>query len=1076
MSTSRVFVAILGVLELVVDGVPTAVARPQVRKVLALLAAHAGEPVSTDALVEHLWPTDLPKDPRATLRVNLSRLRTVLGDAQDCLVSEGDAHRLNADVDLHRLEAAVVQARNSDDPASIIQLLSDAVALWRGSPFAGIDETPALVGVRSRSEETRWNAAAMLGQAYLDQRQHGAAIELLAPLAAIDPHRERLAIVLARALALHGRKSDALAVLEQSRAALRSDYGLSVSPALGALEQEILEGSVDLTKGAARPSPHFERGFLGRVSERSRLVDLDTGTIIVIGEPGIGKTALVDRAMQDRVEGGERVIKIAASDTPERPMELASLLVSALLAASDQTSDELQLLAPNIRAALLRVLPSLDVSNEGFTGALPRDAFVEALAEFVSTSADAGDVLAIDDLQWADPISADVIRRVCLASTSPVVLASRPVVESPTSAISQLLQADDLDLQIVELGPLRSAEIAAIVASRTSTPATEELAHRLAQQTGGNPLFLTLLLDVLVEGGQFEGDLPPSVLVAIQRRLAALSLAGRESLQLASVFGRTFSIPLASRLRPSIANDLDEAIRAGLVEPDNADGFGHFVHALVADGIYQMLPEGHRAALHDQVCEAMQADASSPLALVEHADSAAQIDPHRAIAAHLAAATELEDAFAWQRIVDYCQRARVVVARYEIVDPPWMADLALAEGRALRALEDPRARSCLVEATDHARKREDHEVFAQATLELCSHGPAAFHSEVEAEDYSALLEEALTQDIPHLLRAQLQAAGGTYFSLSTSHWRTRELFTKAFNVAMETDDFATKAGVLIHTRRGFSHPADFEKRMDAIDELRTIAGEDVSLQYECALIDFTNAQVLADRPRLDEAMGRILDLEPKYSRDSTRYVQGYPQFERAYFESAYALANGDLDEADRLMMGLFEIPDRGNISFMSSSLGMNVFGALLFSIRAEQDRLPELKELVDTMVAGEPDITTWRGPSAAIAAAVGDHDQAREDLEIIFADDFQAMPPDVSWSGAMKICAEPVAMLGDVDKAQRLYEALYPYRGRMAWNGMCHMGPIDHALAVTAEVFGDHDQAATHRVAATALALGFLPA
>ncbi|WP_158281076.1 BTAD domain-containing putative transcriptional regulator [Promicromonospora sp. AC04] len=158
-----VTVAVLGPFAVLVDG--AAVHLPgRLRSLLAALAVGAGAPVTVERLVDVVWGEDLPAAPQQSLQVLVRRLRIALGDGTVETVPGGYRLNLPAEhVDVASFSAlldvtsfaALMAARRADDPAAERRRLSDALALWRGTPFDGVDsaalravDTPRLVEQR----------------------------------------------------------------------------------------------------------------------------------------------------------------------------------------------------------------------------------------------------------------------------------------------------------------------------------------------------------------------------------------------------------------------------------------------------------------------------------------------------------------------------------------------------------------------------------------------------------------------------------------------------------------------------------------------------------------------------------------------------------------------------------------------------------------------------------------------------------------------------------------------------------------------------------------------------------------
>ncbi|MGH9040208.1 MAG: AfsR/SARP family transcriptional regulator, partial [Acidimicrobiia bacterium] len=125
------------------------------RLILAVLAARAGETVSTDVLVDALWDDDPPRTAEHTLRTYVSRLRSVLGDSI-AISPGGYALVLAGDqLDAGRFELLAAEAHRRGDPATAVKLFDEALGLWSGPAFGELADVAPLRGAALRLEELR---------------------------------------------------------------------------------------------------------------------------------------------------------------------------------------------------------------------------------------------------------------------------------------------------------------------------------------------------------------------------------------------------------------------------------------------------------------------------------------------------------------------------------------------------------------------------------------------------------------------------------------------------------------------------------------------------------------------------------------------------------------------------------------------------------------------------------------------------------------------------------------------------------------------------------------------------------
>ncbi|WP_420122113.1 BTAD domain-containing putative transcriptional regulator [Nakamurella sp.] len=285
--------------------------------VLGLLALHAGTTVRPSALIDLLWPDDPPRTATKTLQGYIKRVRKQLGDngvALEHTTPAGYLLQLSpAQVDGVHFESLVAAARTERDDDERIQRLDEALALWRGEPFAGCD----LDGLRPfREWLVQLRSGARLERAAADVRR-GITVDSLGALRALvtqEPTNERLWLHLAAALYLSGNPVGALTTVAAARRELEEQVGATPGPELLELEHRItvhddvegcyarLTGVVVRTdrievggvgRTAAPPLPVWAGDLIGRdeeVAELSELIDAGTPVLTVTGPGGFGKT------------------------------------------------------------------------------------------------------------------------------------------------------------------------------------------------------------------------------------------------------------------------------------------------------------------------------------------------------------------------------------------------------------------------------------------------------------------------------------------------------------------------------------------------------------------------------------------------------------------------------------------------------------------------------------------------------------------------------------------------------------------------------------------------------------------
>ncbi|WP_407563057.1 BTAD domain-containing putative transcriptional regulator [Streptomyces sp. 184] len=292
------------------DGRPVRVPELKVRVLLAALLAREGRPVPQGRLVDDLWDARPPGKPTGALRAKVSQLRRALGDAEpggrELVVSGPSGYVLEAATDAGDFAALVRRARTAPGPARAADLLTEALALWRGPAFGPYEDAPFARATAARLEEERLTALEELARARLGLGEHAPLVAELTDLVGAHPLHERLTGLLMRALYGAGRQSEALAAYRALRVRLREEAGLDPGRELAGLHQRILTG--DEVLAAAPPAaprlrpprlPAPLTPLVGRAAELAELRPLLDGERLVTltGPGGVGKTRLALAAL-----------------------------------------------------------------------------------------------------------------------------------------------------------------------------------------------------------------------------------------------------------------------------------------------------------------------------------------------------------------------------------------------------------------------------------------------------------------------------------------------------------------------------------------------------------------------------------------------------------------------------------------------------------------------------------------------------------------------------------------------------------------------------------------------------------
>jgi DNA-binding SARP family transcriptional activator len=263
---------ILGPLEVRRQGSPVAVGAAKQRALLAILLVHANELVSSDRLIDELWPQP-PETAANTLQVYVGKLRKALepgrarGAPAEVLITRAPGYMLRVEagqLDADRFERLLAEggrAREAGEAQLAAEALREALAQWRGDALADFVYEPFAQGEIARLEELRTVALEERLEVDLALGRHAAIVGELEALVREHPLRERLRGQLMLALYRDGRQAEALEVYRDARRTLTDELGIDPGPELQRLEGAILRQEAELelpVEAAAEPAAPVE--------------------------------------------------------------------------------------------------------------------------------------------------------------------------------------------------------------------------------------------------------------------------------------------------------------------------------------------------------------------------------------------------------------------------------------------------------------------------------------------------------------------------------------------------------------------------------------------------------------------------------------------------------------------------------------------------------------------------------------------------------------------------------------------------------------------------------------------------
>lgn len=348
------------------------------------------------------------------------------------------------------------------------------------------------------------------------------------------------------------------------------------------------------------------------------------GAAMLVGEAGIGKTRT---ALEVQALSAAAGFQVGCTTCYESewlpPYEPWLVVLGELLGGREREFLQAQ---PEVRLAvlaelipdLLHVLPELPPAPR-LSPEEARYRATDSLARLILDLAEQPLLIVLDDLQWADAASLELIAYVgrLLARSRLLVVGTYRDAEvgldHPLARCLAELDRQDACLR-VPLGPLPHDEALALVEHLAGQPVAPALAETVLRETQGHPFFIEELVRHLLEectdlSAPAPLGIPASVRQAIGARLARLAPETRQALAVASAFTRPFDFAVLREMtglsEEELLTCLDEALRAHMLQSEGGERY-EFAHALVRRTLYDELSPSRRTRLHRRIAQALE--------------------------------------------------------------------------------------------------------------------------------------------------------------------------------------------------------------------------------------------------------------------------------------------------------------------------------------------------------------------------------------------------------------------------------------------------------------------------------------
>lgn len=406
--------------------------------------------------------------------------------------------------------------------------------------------------------------------------------------------------------------------------------------------------------------------------------------VLIEGEPGIGKSRLVHEAIALATSAGMRTALGLAVRLAAHVPYAAWVDALRQLARQESLKSLIELLGDDLRV-LCTLVPEIDsrsratrTSRAGFDPATTIRSFqrtIEALA------ADRPTVLVLEDIQWLDPSSVDLLAVVARRPPPGLALIATARSAGLPAAVDEFRTALILQpgVKHLSLSPLASDDARGLV-SQLSPDLDATLVERIVARAGGNPLFL----QELAATSSFD-DVPDTVAAALRERLRSSSPPALLVLRLTAIAASSGeAVPLAVvQAASALPESTFLAAVHELVDVEVltvADETLGFRHALLADAATDRLLLPERRALHGRVAQALDATGadwqSEPILAGRRAQHWSQSgNSERALVASLDAAAAARSAHAPREALRHLERALLEWDRVEQPDRPTSPDV-----------------------------------------------------------------------------------------------------------------------------------------------------------------------------------------------------------------------------------------------------------------------------------------------------------------------------------------------------------------------------------------------------------------
>ena len=800
-------------------------------------------------------------------------------------------------------------------------------------------------------------------------------------------------------------------------------------------------------------------------------------TLLIAGEPGIGKTRFVAELCNRFVEAGAAVVVGRCDEdiaAPHRPWTEAldpliqTMTVDDLAAFVLDNGSEMSLVTPSLRRRLVDLPPLIEADAVSVQGLV-----VDAVTAFVGRIAvDRRLVIVLDDVHWIDPASLLVLRRLAVSAPADVMFLATyrdtdlDRVHPLSGALADLRRVEGVRRVALEgLDGSAVEDFLSVAAGHALDADALRLATAVHTETAGNPLFVGEMLRHLAESGfirrqddRWVGEasisLPEGLREVIGRRLTRLGDEVCAALRVGAVVGRSFEPEVVEAvLHVDALDQLELAAAAGIIVDTGREY--EFRHAVLREVLLDELSSARRQRLHRDIVAVLEARWA--LSLDQHLDELA----------HHHCEARSPEAARW------CLRA--ARAAYELLQFDQMVAWADRGLELLELVDEPDAGLRCDLLIAHAEGLRGEEMNTPIVA-----AQAAFEAAATIGDRDRMAKALLTAPLP------------TTGALASEHVAFRRDALERLGDFSSVDRWMAESWLLGVERVGPELTlAEQRRRTDAI-----VAHLDPSDPSACAVAQsLATGHILMSDPRSAQAIleqytltdtgnpfgGRSL---PRYLAhmqlglgDRASFDSHLDEFEGGIAGTRWWLYVGELGQS-RAMQAMLDgrwVEAAAHVAVIRDvcghdgnfALGCETQEAWIGREIGDVEQQHERAKMLAQML---PDFPVLRALVASNAAEAGHHAESAAMLDDLSPDDFVAVGRGWTTLYALGSAAWAAITVDASHHASTLRRLLADYAGTMAViaTGTHVFCAVDRLLAGLAALDGEHDE--SDRLFAVALA------